>query len=161
MAWELFGPRSGRDEDKKCHASPLADRLFSPPGLVDGAVQRVTNQLARRATDWVVSDSDAREAAQALASLPPALQGQAVSRLDPPTLERLMHELPEAERQQLTPLSDHCEDPARKLQLFAVSHTSQVKTTPAVRAVSPVVQTVTTPAGTPSRKTPARKSIPK
>lgn len=122
----LFGSMFGRDEDNQSHAPTLADRLFSPAAVADSAVEDVTDKLSRRATDWVVTEKDAREAAQRLRSLSPEQQKQALGKLDPTTFGRLINELPEKEREQLKPLCDTCDDPVRKLELFAACHKSKV-----------------------------------
>jgi hypothetical protein len=122
----LFGPMFGSDEDNQCHAPTLVERLFSPAAVVNSSVQKVTGKLSRSATDWVITEKDARDAAQTLKSLSPEQQKQALSQLDSTTFGRLISELPEREREQLKPLCDHCDDPVRKLELFAACHKSKV-----------------------------------
>lgn len=98
----------------------------TPQQQVSAAVKDAEKKLSYGLFDWAVTDSDARGALSTLRGLPKDLQGQAVAKLDPKLLDRLITELPEKERVQFEDLTSNTADPACKLKLFSAQHKSQV-----------------------------------
>ena len=98
----------------------------TPEQRVDAAVQTAQGKLSYGPFDWVVKDSEARDAMTALTGLPPDLRAKAVEQLDAAAFSRLLTEVPPAEREKLRELVGSCTDPERKLRLFAAAHHSQV-----------------------------------
>lgn len=99
---------------------------LSDQDRVEFVAKHAEKKLARGFLD-PVTDAEAGNALDTIKTLPPALQGKVVERMDHGAFERLVSEVPDDQREQFDTLMKNTHDPERKLKLWGEYHKAEVK----------------------------------